>query len=172
MPQIYGVNLTGINLLGSIPDVNSTVDFFGSTAGIRFLGAIANLSGTEGLNATGVAIVADAPAQLNQTYAVRAGVNFYVLPDIRTRPVLAWREQCLRYLPPAATPLARDKRRRCCVTGNAEYLQHNVAHTPSLMACAGAQKAPPPIGSLYLLHFQASCFRPILMVVWLPSAGF
>jgi hypothetical protein len=30
--------LTSINLLGSIPAVNSTVDFFGSTAGIRFLG--------------------------------------------------------------------------------------------------------------------------------------
>ncbi len=68
--QIYGVNLTGINLLGSIPDVNSTVDFFGSTAGIRFLGAVANLSGTEGLNATGQAVVAAAPAQLNQTYTV------------------------------------------------------------------------------------------------------
>ena len=70
--QIYGVDLTGVNLLGSIPDVNSTIAFFGSTAGLRFISALATLSSTAGLNATGQALVAAAPTQLNNTYAVRA----------------------------------------------------------------------------------------------------
>ena len=66
--------------------MNSTVDFFGSAAGIRFLGAVANLSGTEGLNATGTAAVAAAPAQLNQTYTVRAqlAVRALLLPTLRS----------------------------------------------------------------------------------------
>ena len=72
--QIYGVNLTGIDLLGSIPNVNTTIDFFGSTAGLRFIAAVANLSNTAGLNATGQALVAAAPTQLNETYAVRVAV--------------------------------------------------------------------------------------------------
>jgi len=94
--QIYGVDLTGVNLLGSIPNVNSTIAFFGSTAGLRFISALATLSSTAGLNATGQALVAAAPTQLNNTYAVRV---VRLSSGIRSRRVSEHGTSSILFLP-------------------------------------------------------------------------
>lgn len=66
------MDLGAILTLANSSSLNTTLAYFGSSAGIAIVTGLADLGGASGLNATGQASLTAVPANLNQTYKVRS----------------------------------------------------------------------------------------------------